>query len=129
MGLDMMACTLNARPPTDVDFELTEKSGELWQWRKHPNLHGWMEALYRSKGGGGVDGMDGPDTFNCVPVLLTSEDLDSLELAVRTRTLPSTEGFFFGNSEPEDQAGDLKFIAKAREAIAAGKFVYYTSWW
>jgi hypothetical protein len=132
MGLDMMARTVDVRPDSDVDFDLNEYmecSEPLHEWRKHPDLHGWMAELYRSKGGKGQDGMDGPHTFNCVPVLLTSEDLDSLEIAVRFRMLPHTEGFFFGESEPEDQTGDLEFIRKARAVIADGKFVFYTSWW
>jgi hypothetical protein len=128
MGLDMMARTLAVAPATEVDFD-EDGAETLWVWRKHPDLHGWMAALYQQKGGKGVDGMDGPDTFNCVPVLLTLEDLNSLELAVRCRALPRTSGFFFGESRPEDQAEDLAFIAKARAAIAAGKAVYYTSWW
>jgi hypothetical protein len=130
MGLDMMARTAAVRPAREVDFSIDGTPGEtMWSWRKHPDLHGWMEALYFQKGGKGVEGMDGPATFNCVPVVLTAEDLDSLELAVRTRTLPKTAGFFFGESRPEDQADDLAFIAAARTAIAAGLTVYYTSWW
>ena len=128
MGLDMMARTTAVLPRQQVDFD-EPQSQTLWSWRKHPDLHGWMEALYFQKGGKGVDGMDGEATFNCVPVMLTAEDLDSLELAVRTRSLPRTEGFFFGESRPEDQADDLQFIAAARTAIAAGLTVYYTSWW
>lgn len=50
MGLDMYACTLREQPATPVDFKAEEVS-ELHYWRKHPNLHGWMEQLYREKGG------------------------------------------------------------------------------
>ena len=125
----MMARTLTARPAKDVDFEADEESEKLWQWRKHPDLHGWMEELWLRKGGQGHEGMDGPNTFNCVPVLLEAADLDALETAVREGALPHTEGFFFGRSGPEDVSGDLEFVAKARAAIAEGKFVYYTSWW
>ena len=45
------------------------------------------------------------------------------------RRLPKTTGFFFGESDGSEQEDDLEFIAKAREALAADKFVYYTSWW
>jgi hypothetical protein len=41
-----------------VDFEVKE-ANELHYGRKHPNLHGWMEALYYAKGGAA-------DTFNSV---------------------------------------------------------------
>ena len=130
MGLDMFAFARTKRPDKPVDFEFDEDDAEkLFYWRKHPNLHGWMEELYRAKGGGGVNGMDGPNTFNCVPVVIDSEDLDRLERAVHDNALPETAGFFFGASRPDDKVNDLKFIAKARAAIAAGKTVYYTSWW
>jgi len=46
---------------------------EIAYWRKHPNLQGWMEQLWREKGGKGE--------FNCVDVELTREDLKQLELA------------------------------------------------
>ena len=89
--------------------------------RKHPNLHGWMEHLYRAKGGTAED-------FNCVNLQLDAADLDALEHAVRSRTLPPTTGFFFGltGAAPED---DLAFITRARDALARGEAVYYTSWW
>ena len=38
MGLDMYA------------YVGTEGQCELAYWRKHPNLHGWMEKLWESKG-------------------------------------------------------------------------------
>jgi hypothetical protein len=56
-----------------------------------PNLHGWMESLYCEKGGTA-------DSFNCVNLQLTARDLDRLETAIRSGTLPLTQGFFFGES-------------------------------
>jgi len=125
MGLDMYAYTapsdLIARS-TDLKLKTLRGVEELFYWRKHPNLHGWMEALYRQKGGTA-------DTFNCTAVRLTEDDLDALESAVEGDLLPETTGFFFGESEPEDKIDDLAFIAKARAAIAEGKAVLYDSWW
>lgn len=118
MGLDMFAHTRDTKPPKPTDFELNEDDNELFYWRKHPNLHGWMECLYRAKGGIDAD-------FNCVPVEITLEDLDRLE----TATLPETQGFFFGVTTPEDLEKDKVFITKAREALNDGLFVYYSSWW
>jgi hypothetical protein len=43
---------------SSVDFEV-ETLAELHYWRKHPNLHGWMEQHYREKG-------DSAKSFNCV---------------------------------------------------------------
>lgn len=121
MGLDMYAHTLDASPATPVDFDV-EHYGELHYWRKHPNLHGWMERLYREKGGRNA-------SFNCVNLLLTLDDLDRLEADVRARKLPPTSGFFFGASDGSEIEDDLRFIAKAREAIEDGLTVYYSSWW
>lgn len=121
MGLDMYAGTLNEAPETPTDFD-AEGAGRLHYWRKHPDLHGWMERLYREKGGQA-------ETFNLTTVVVTLADLDRLEEDVRDGRLPPTSGFFFGSSGPEDAADDLAFIKKAREAIADGKTVFYDSWW
>ena len=72
----------------------------------------------------------GLSPFNCVPVPLSHEDLDSLERAVKTNMLPETAGFFFGDDASEHyRAADLKFIQQAREALDAGLDVFYDSWW
>lgn len=113
MGLDQYA---NARSKLSLENE------ELAYWRKHPNLQGWMEELYHEKGG--------TEDFNCVEVELTLEDLDALEKCVSDGGLPPTTGFFFGSpSDERYREQDLEFIEKAREAIANGKQVYYSSWW
>lgn len=121
MGLDMYACTINRAPPRPVDFKADDGT-EIHYWRKHPNLHGWMERLYREKGGQ-------DDSFNCVNLQLTRTDLDALDDAIRSRSLPSTSGFFFGESDGSEVDDDLQFVAKARESIAAGLTVFYSSWW
>jgi hypothetical protein len=126
MGLDMYAQVRSTKPQTAVDFKSEEgvEDRELHYWRKHPNLHGWMESLYRLKGGEA-------DSFNCVNVLVESDDLDQLERHIKEGQLPQTAGFFFGNSQSDDREieDDLAFIKEARETIAAGEYVYYTSWW
>jgi len=121
MGLDMYASITTEKLDAPVDFKPKEAS-ELHYWRKHPNLHGWMEALYYEKGGKA-------DVFNCVTLALTLEDLDKLEQAVRNKSLPETSGFFFGQSLDEERAGDLDFVQKARSAIKNGYTVFYDSWW
>jgi hypothetical protein len=121
MGLDMYAF-MTKQSVTAADFETPSDSQILFYWRKHPNLHGWIEALYRSKGGRS-------DTFNTVHVRLDPADLDALERVVRENTLPATQGFFFGASDGSEKSLDEDFIRKARDAIAQGKFIYYTSWW
>lgn len=121
MGLDMYAYRTTNRPETDIDFTLPEERQLVHTWRKHPNLHGWMEALYRAKGGSG--------TFNCVPMVLSAADLDRLEADLNGRALPQTTGFFFGISTGEELADDLAFVEQARLLQGAGYTVVYYSWW
>lgn len=128
MGLDMYAFSV-AKTDALGDFECrTDNEGgsheEIAYWRKHHDLHGWMEKLYRLKGGD-------KQMFNCVPVRLTTEDLDKLQTDLLNSALPQTTGFFFGDNPPdaESLSRDLKFIEKARDEIAAGREVYYDSWW
>jgi hypothetical protein len=138
MGLDMNAYKTKAKFTKEVDFndEIYGKTGdgeidfeglivdieEIAYWRKHPNLHGWMEQLYRKKGGTET-------SFNGDTVLLTEEDIDSLKIAVLTGSLPSTSGFFFGDSKQEINFADLEFIEKAKQAIKEGYTIYYDSSW
>ena len=121
MGLDMYAMITPDPVTSPVDFEVENKA-EIHYWRKHPDLHGWMEQLYRRKGGKS-------EMFNCVPVVLTLEDLAELERAIGSFELPETSGFFFGASDGTEVDDDRLFIATAREVIAGGCTVYYTSWW
>ena len=120
MGLDMYAYSTQ-KPIAEVGFKFPEDSAKIICWRKHPNLHGWMEELYVRKGGTSL--------FNCEGVRLDAEDIDALESLVIADELPATEGFFFGESRPEDKADDLLFIKYARKALNAGHNVFYTSWW
>lgn len=122
MGLDMYVVTRASKLPAQVDFAEEPGDAELHYWRKHPNLHGWMEQLYRAKGGKDAD-------FNCVSVALAADDIDRLEADIRSGHLPTTSGFFFGSSDGSERDDDLAFIGKAREAMSAGAALYYTSWW
>lgn len=123
MGLDMYALSTKAKPQTEVDFSTKNfEENEIHYWRKHPNLHGWMQNLYDMKGGTSSD-------FNGDCVVLDSEDLDNLEEDIKNGNLPDTSGFFFGQSHPDSDEDDLEFVRKAREEIKNGNTVYYTSWW
>ena len=125
MGLDMYAYAVSKRDAIG-EFEMAQDSEkeELHYWRKHHDLHGWMENLYRDKGGDA-------DSFNCIPVELTVDDLDNLQQALLDDDLPRTQGFFFGDNPPdlESMRDDLMFVQKCRIAIKEGKVVYYNSWW
>lgn len=139
MGLDQHATARKGEPTrTEREVEYTDLDGkthkqtevdviyedqmQLAYWRKHPNLQGWMENLWREKGGEGE--------FNCVDVELTAADLEQLETSIEGKELPATEGFFFGSgSDDYYKEGDLEFIREARAAIKQGYTVIYNSWW
>lgn len=121
MGLDMYARSTKRRLTSLVDFNTGKADAEIHYWRKHPNLHGWMEELYRDKGG--------TEVFNCTTVQLTADDIDTLERVISDGTLPDTCGFFFGMTDGCEREDDLDFIAKARAAMASGLSVYYYAWW
>lgn len=93
----------------------------MMYWRKHPDLHGWMERLYKERGGEG--------DFNCVTVRLHQQDLERLEDALLSRSLPKTTGFFFGASDPESLREDIDFVHRAYRVVEQGWAVYYDSWW
>ena len=99
------------------------KPRELAYWRKHPNLHGWMETLAEQK-------KLKYDSFNGVEMELTAKDLDALERDVKKRQLPATSGFFFGdNSDQHYYDQDLAFIKNARVELFMGLKVFYNSSW
>lgn len=117
MGLDQFAYAINGDTKTEIAY-----------WRKHPNLQGWMENLWETKGR--PNAHEDSDDFNCVPVELTKEDLDSLEQALDSNSLPSTVGFFFGsNSDNVYRQQDMEFVQAARKALDNGQKVVYDSWW
>lgn len=99
------------------------KPREIAYWRKHPNLHGWMQKLAEQKN-------LKYDSFNGVELELTHEDLDELERAVTHKQLPATSGFFFGNDADEHYyESDLSFIKNARAELFFGLKVFYNSSW
>ena len=142
MGLDMYAYVA-AREGQHKEFwdgawhdkesgefvnEKTAKPLEIAYWRKHPNLHGWMEALWKAKGS--PAGYDDDTMFNGIELELTKEDIDSLEIAIKEGQLPATTGFFFG--DPSDNyyyEDDLNFVKEARANLFLGLKVFYNSSW
>jgi len=149
MGLDMYAYVAQKANQRDEFYEGAEfdektrefenktvtKPREIAYWRKHPNLHGWMEHLWHKKRNAeGKPVVEDKDdiggTFNGVELELTHEDLDELERAVIHKQLPATSGFFFGNDADEHyRESDLSFIKNARAELFFGLKVFYNSSW
>jgi hypothetical protein len=128
MGLDMYAYVATRAGQQeeywqqDADVDGVSKPREIAYWRKHPNLHGWMQKLWEAKGNEG--------DFNGDELELTYEDLERLELDVIAGTLPGTTGFFFGNDADEHyKEHDLEFIKNARAELFMGLKVFYNSSW
>lgn len=126
MGLDMYAFAVNADSvgSASVDVALGDGAMQLCYWRKFNALHGWMEDLYRQKGGS-------KESFNCTTVRLTADDLDRLEMDTGNNKLVPVNGFFFGAQEidSEDLESVAVFVKTAKQAIADGSAVFYDSWW
>ena len=127
MGLDMYAFKMKAKEAGDsqtmASWPEEIERNELAYWRKFNHLHGWMESLYKEKGG--------TDEFNCVYVRLEKADLDRLKDALDNRKLVHTRGFFFGTAEWDDLHIILTetFIQEAKQALLDGDAVFYYSWW
>ena len=126
MGLDMFAFAISKEDAVSaIEIKKDCEQHEIWYWRKHHDLHGWMERLYNQKGGTRL--------FNCECVELTMDDLDKLEHDIAQFKLPHTEGFFFGNNPPDDESNieDLNFVAACREVLLTNENyrIYYSSWW
>ena len=140
MGLDQLAYS---RPATATNDDTDEC---LVQWRKHPNLQGWMERLWRKQKYGDAatpDPITGEgysnqtylgDPFNQEELELTLDDIQRLRLDVQNKTLNGghgdTTGFFFGDSSDEYyRETDIDFCDQAKTALDKGcKVIYYSSW-
>lgn len=147
MGLDMYAYSASKEGAQTEYYdsgEYNKETGtfvstapapkELAYWRKHPNLHGWMEELWHDKGYPGAAPSDvfNPDQvmFNGVELELTWDDLELLEEHVTQGKLPPTSGFFFGDgADSYYKEQDLKFIREAKADILCGLRVFYNSSW
>ena len=145
MGLDMYAYVATKAGQQDEFYEGAEwdknlkesvnpnvvKPREIAYWRKHPNLQGWMQLLWESKGNTGI--------FNLEEVELTWKDLDRLEKDIKNGTLATQletaglkpyTGFFFGDpSDDRYRESDLQFCVDAKFEVFLGNRVFYYSSW
>lgn len=128
LGPEIFDLPTSFSPSMDVGSEFLDSkyvlpgSRLLQRWRKHHDLHSWMERRWRAMPW--HRGANGSFNFK-TRVVLNARDLDALEHLVINSQLPKTPGYSI-DTPMED---DLAFIAAARAELAAGKFVYYTSWW
>lgn len=136
MGLDQYAFSapeaLTVEKNEDGRLTIKGVHGEEFQWRKHAKLQEFFEGRVAS---GRLVPMIHDSDFNCNPVLLDIGIIDDLEMALKTKTMPSSGGgCFYGHQFQDESADDykeqdLKFCAWAREEMAGGDYVYYDCWW
>lgn len=109
-------------------------------FRKHPNLHGWMEHLWLKKNGIPIDSGDQfiegkyppYDDFNGKEVELTRDDINQLEKDVVSGKMKElqTTGFFFGTpSDDYYQKTLLDACNDARWRLFLKQRVFYNSSW
>ena len=100
----------------------------LKDWRKHPDLHGYMTDMAIAKGL-----VEKKDDFNCVPLHLDGDDCQQILLGIAAHRLPKTQGFFFGDSgvyfETSSVAHDIATFTEAIVWCDEGFTVTYNSWW
>ena len=130
----------------DAEKPKSLSDSRLAEWRKHPNLQGWMERLWRTKKFGDSKNPDPTtgegysnqtylgDPFNQEEVELTLDDIKRLRLDINNKTLNGgygdTTGFFFGDSSDEYyRETDIAFCDRAEAALNNGHKVIYYSWW
>ena len=133
MGLDMFLfgrkslCVAGRQARTEDGYKIDAIHIELGYWRKHPNLHGYIVEHFA----GGVD--------KCQEIALDASAIEQIITAVMTKTLPTTEGFFFGvsNDTVEQVSEDCRILRGALEWLNADKSapdeymrsVYYQASW
>lgn len=135
MGLDQYAYVAST---SGTSFDDSSRQ-EIAYWRKHPNIQGWMEQLWLRKMDIPVNSSDQyiqnkypPDSFNCVELELTWEDIDKLEKDIISEKVSklNTTGFFFGKpSDDYYREHDLQFCRNAKAELFIGRRVFYKSSW
>lgn len=112
------------RNQTEDGLRLKCRRLELGYWRKHPDLHGYIVENFAN----GVD--------NCHEIELSVSDIQRIILAIESGDLPKTIGFFFGESQnDEEQRNDaISILLDAKkwleiEEEGVWKSVYYRASW
>lgn len=118
----------NIKEKADKRIEEIKSETEIGYWRKHADLHGYMEDLYIERGG--------TEEFNCVKLPLSKEDCEDIINFARERLetnedkVEHTTGFFFGQTQKEDWEETIKIFENALNTVNFDtEEIYYDSWW
>lgn len=113
----------------DIKIQNVFEFEELGYFRKHPNLHGYIENIYRERI------TDDDDVFNQTLVVLTKQDITDLVnhcYGIVNGTIEDEEitGYFFGESDEETWRESLTTFTKILNTVDFDKeTVLYDSWW
>jgi len=103
-------------------FEVAKKILDLGYWRKHPNLHGYIVQEF-------AEGVD-----ECQEIELNRNAILKILDAIDNKSLPDTEGFFFGETEGTEAEHDTQVFTAAlewlnREIPGVWKSITYRASW
>lgn len=137
MGLDMFLYKTGKKFNTQKEFEdyykakgEPEDTQEIGYWRKHPDLHGIMEQMFKEK-----TYHYKHSEFNLLPLLLTEDDLKMLykkskDFAENKNEAETIQGFFFGTSCNEQWKESAEIFKNTLESTDfKTKTIFYNSWW
>ena len=150
MGLDMyVQATSKKNLISDelnpvIRLKKNSNKEQVFYWRKHPALHGWMHNKYLGKLNlNAVSPSEDDLDFNGPYLRIDENDLDELENDLNNFNLPwDTTGFFFGSDNPQSLdmdkeekeryfkqiiENDLEFISKSRTFLKKGLIVLYNA--
>lgn len=117
MGLDMY---FHRTPKGELPGEAN--SPVIAYFRKHSDLHGWLERQWRKENHDEGD-------FNCVYMKITSAILQRLKDYLTRPQKERYYGFFWGESDAAQWEETRKLVPRLEEILNSGDQVYYYSWW
>jgi hypothetical protein len=141
MGLDMYmfahhkTAVINQQDGNGNTYELPVRA-ELGYWRKHPDLHSYIETEVWPTSPDYDTQKDGP--FNCIAVPLTRDAIERIiELSDNAEMPTSPGGFFFNQSQPGDNDDTVMQMKAALQFLEANTNysgqcdweIFYFSWW
>ena len=88
------------------------------EWRKHANLQEYIETMY------GV-----PEEVNCRYVELSEPTIHKIIRLSKEHNLPHGEGFFWGETEPQQNEDTVEIMEKALEEMGKGRRIFYYAWY
>ena len=95
----------------DMYINTTKENDEVAYWRKHHSLHYWFEGLAIDKG---IEF----DSFNCVKVPLTKEDIENC--------IKDLDSIY---DDEEDKCYTRELLTPLVFKAGTGLELYYDSWW